>query len=369
MRRKLKHLTILLLVFFTQKGLSQSTELLKKINYLESVLNQGFSKDSELDKVSYENPEFILFSLSFTSCALTNIATQDSAFKNRAIDNISKAAKLALNKVVFTEYGFSKAPFLNKEKPGHSVLYLGHLNIILGNLRRLQPESEYNDLNNKISEYLIDSYNESKCFNLCSYPNNIWVPDNSVAMASLFLYAKNTNNDTLKIFEKWVAIMKEKYQDKKTGLLCSKIDTKNCEVKEQPRGSMIGWTIMFTQMFDSAYARALYDNYKKYHSYKLFRGRVFKEFDKGIKTGPGDIDSGPLVFGISIPATVFAYSDALIFNDQIAVRQLKRIIKIGLVKKEKGEFIKYKTRIKKMQISPLAESVLLFAETSEMAKN
>ena len=73
----------------------------------------------------------------------------------------------------------------------------------------------------------------------------------------------------------------------------------------------------------------------------------------------GDIDSGPILRGYSIPANEFALSNAVLSKDIRTVRKLKRLMRLGTRKITKNNELKYKVRLVKMNVSPMAEALVL----------
>ena len=74
---------------------------------------------------------------------------------------------------------------------------------------------------------------------------------------------------------------------------------------------MLGWSIWFLARFDSAFAHQQYRRYLAVGSTNLGVLRPCREWPGRYATGAGDVDSGPLILGYGIPATVFACADAV----------------------------------------------------------
>ena len=182
-------------------------------------------------------------------------------------------------------------------------------------------------------------------------------------MASLKLHSTNTGSNYETVCIKWIDFAKAHYLDKKTGVLFSTIDPESGKALEEPRGSMLGWSIMFIYQFDSDYAVKLYKNYKKHFSKNYLVFRVFKERYKNNKTNIGDIDSGPLVLGFSIPANEFALGDAVLARDFKTADKLMRLINFGTKRIKKNNELKYKVKFVDMAISPMAEALVLYSLT------
>jgi hypothetical protein len=185
-----------------------------------------------------------------------------------------------------------------------------------------------------------------------SYKNAIWVPDNTVAMASIKMHGQNTGKDYQVFLNSWLEYVKEHYTDLNTNVLCSTVNPTTGLKEEEPRGSMLGWSINFIYQIDSTYAVNLYDNYKDKFSLNLGLFRIFKERYKKNETNMGDIDSGPLFLGYSIPANEFALSNAVLAKDYSTARKIKRLVNFGAKKIINNDELSYKVRFIDMEISP-----------------
>lgn len=357
-------LSVFFVSFFVYFG-SQSyeypspDEIDKRLNYLERVIYAPLDKDSEIARLRKESYEFMLFSYAYTAYAATNIAVNDSSYTPRSSLLIRECILKTLDKKIFAPYGIDSAGLHSDTLPHYSVLYLGHLNLMLGCYRTLSPDTTFDRLNDRISESLFARYNNTEYLCLESYPSAIWIPDNTVALASLKLYSHNTGADFDSVCSKWTDYAKANYIDHETGVLCSTVSPKTGQALEEPRGSMLGWSIMFIYQFDSAFASELYQNYKKHFSDNLLLFRLFRERHNDRRISMGDIDSGPVFLGYSIPANEFALSGAVLSGDTETAGKIVRLINVGAKTIDKNDEIKYSIRFVNMNVSPMSEALVL----------
>lgn len=339
-------------------------KLNQRIKYLERVINEPLDRNSEIFSLGKESYEWMLFTYSFSSYALTNISTRDSSFKEGSIPIIKTAIDRVLDQPIQTPFNIDSEKLYSDSIPDYSVLYLGHLNLMLGNYRLLSNDTTYNALNDRISESLFRRFSNSKSMNLESYPYSIWIPDNTVALASLKLHSYNTGSSYDSICKNWIIQAKEKYLEPKTQTLYSTIDSRSGLAEEEPRGSMLGWSIMFIYQFDQDFADFLYQNYKDKFSTNLFTLRLFRERYDNWESSLGDIDSGPLFMGYSIPANGFALANSVAAKDYKTAAQLNRLVNLGTSRNfdYENEF-SYDTRFIDFQISPMAEAIMLYSFT------
>ncbi|HZV68556.1 MAG TPA: hypothetical protein VFG10_03400 [Saprospiraceae bacterium] len=334
-------------------------EINKRLNYLQRVIHQPLESDSDIMALGKESAEFMLFSYSYSVYALTNLAVRDTMYTKLATDLIKESIIKVLDNKITSTYGIDSTILTADSLPEYSILYLGHLNLMIGCYRLICSDSSFNFLNDNISKSLFQRYNETEYLNLESYPESIWIPDNTVAIASLKLHSSNTNSNYGSICTKWSQYAKAHYIDNETGVLFSTVDPNTGEPIEEPRGSMLGWSIMFIYQFDSDFAIDLYKNYKTNFSKNYVVLRPFRERYNSKETGMGDVDSGPLFLGYSIPANEFALGNSILAGDKKTARQILRLIGIGAKKVRNNNEIRYKVRFVKMNISPMAEALVL----------
>jgi len=338
-------------------------EIEQRVNYIERVIAESSKPNSDIKQLAKEFHEWELFAYSFSTYALTNVALNDSAYKNRAVETIKIAIDQVLKAKIANNYDVDSSALYSDSIPDLSVLYHGHLNLMMGCYRKLTTDSTYNKLNNKLSKSLYEKYEASPYYNLESYSESIWIPDNTVALASLQLHNANTGSSYHEICKKWVSYAKEHYLESETGTLYSTIDYKIGDGVEEPRGSMLGWSIMFIYQFDTEFATQLYQNYKKAFSQNYHLLMLFRERHNNYQSNDGDVDSGPIFQGFSIPANEFALSNAVLAGDYKTAAKLQRLINLGTKTINDNSELRYKLRFFDMKISPMAEALVLHSLT------
>lgn len=206
---------------------------------------------------------------------------------------------------------------------------------MLGCHRQLVPASPYGPLHDSLSAALYRRYGREPAGNLASYPHLRWLPDNTVALASLALHGRLTGSPYAAAGRRWVATARRQWLAAETGLLASRVD-EGGRVSEGPRGSMLGWSIWFLTRVDSALARQQYQRYQAVGSTNLGVLRLYREQPGRFATGAGDVDSGPLLLGYGIGLG----SREIVENDEL----------------------RYGVRLVELNVNPLSEALLLWAE-------
>ena len=365
MKRKLAVVFLVLLLLLLGGLFSRPTyrypaqaELRRKAHYLERIIQTPEGETSELNSLG--NSEWSLFTMSYSVYAFTNMVQLDSTFRPEA----ARYTRLAIGRMLAGSIprAFRNPNAVSAADSISSVLYLGHLNLMLGCHRLLDPASPYQALYDSVSAGLYRRLATAPSHCLESYPGGVWVPDNAVAVASLQLHSDLKNSPYRTFCQQWVAYARQHLTDPTTGLLLSKPTTRH-QAAEEPRGSHLGWSIFFLYRFAPAYAAEQYRLYQQQLSTNFGVLRLYHERAGSRKTSEGDLDSGPLILGYSIPANAFAFGNAVALRDWRNAQRLRRVINFGSRTIETGDETHYGVRFIDLSVSPLAEALLLHAET------
>ena len=332
--------------------------LRQKAHYLERIIRSPEAEAPELAALG--NAEWSLFSMSYSVYAFTNMAQLDSSFRPEAAHYTALAIQKMLTGTIAQAFRNHDAAVAADSVT--SVLYLGHLNLMLGCHRLLDPASPYKALHDSLSATLHRRLAAAPNHCLESYPGGVWVPDNTVALASLHLHSDLTGSPYRTFCQQWVAYARQHLSDPTTGLLLSKPRTRH-QAAEEPRGSHLGWSIFFLYRFAPTYAAEQYRLYQQHCSTNFGVIRLYRERIGRYEISDGDVDSGPLILGYSIPANAFAFGNAVALRDWRNAQRLRRVISFGSREVETPAEIRYNVRFVDLSVSPLAEALLLNAET------
>ncbi|MDX2012797.1 MAG: hypothetical protein SFW67_21545 [Myxococcaceae bacterium] len=141
-----------------------------------------------------------------------------------------------------------------------------------------------------------------------TYPGEIYVPDNLVAIAGLSLLRRCQGAPEDPEVRRFVERLERDHLDAETGLFVF--------APGQPaRGSGAAWTAYFLSFVDDGRAREQFERLFGVFGAELpFGALAVREWPAGVDRG-GDVDSGPLVFGLSPSATGFAMAGPALTND------------------------------------------------------
>ena len=282
------------------------TQIIKQLNFLEFEL-----KNNNLgDRMQQLYPEGKVFVNALYGLTWCELAMQDSSLKKKAIHEALFSYFQINDKV--TQLNFDKTL-----QPEHGVYYFGWKNYLLSKIFQL-------DTNFKGSDSLISRF-KSDCNQffeqisieerpyLESYSGLTWPADMVVSMVAV----SNLNNvfslgyDS--IIKQWIEKTKL-YLDPNTGLVPHSVDSKMNTILEGARGSSSSLILRLLYEIDSSYSNELYPSYKNHLHSSYFGIPYLREYPKG-QFGQGDIDSGPVVFGMGLAGTIVSIGSYSLHND------------------------------------------------------
>lgn len=194
--------------------------------------------------------------------------------------------------------------------------YLGYLNLLLSLRGFLEPEGEYADLNNRITQHLSNRVAAYRHKLLYTYPREIYPVDNCAVIASISLYDKFTGGSHSGLIEDWVQQFIKNCLDMKTGLIYQSLSSVTLEPADYPRGSGTALGSYFLSFMDRSISLLLYKAVREELSRSFIGFGMVREYPRSIKGKTGDADSGPVVFGIGVTPTLFSIGISRIHQDK-----------------------------------------------------
>ncbi len=206
---------------------------------------------------------------------------------------------------------------------GHAA-YLGYYNLLLGLHRRLAPGSRFIDLHDRITAALAERIARSPSLIIETYPGQSFPIDTAACIASIAQYDRVAGADHGALVARWVETCRAKYVDPQSGLLYQCVDRDSGRPVDAPRASGTAFGAYFLSFADMAFSRELYEGLKRSCATDWLGFGLVREYPERFAGGRGDIDSGPVVLGMSFSGTGFAISCARIHGDAGAWRALYR---------------------------------------------
>lgn len=255
--------------------------------------------------------EWAIGTLSMTAAALVNIAYEIPSTREESLRIVSLAIKRMLRDDIrsFEIDYWGKDALDNLDSNDGQIGYLGHLNFMFGAYRMLGGDTTFEELHLRVSAALARRIRASHSTYLETFPEMIFVPDNMVVFASLALASKIYNLDFDDIFRRWHHYTRNNLIDPKTKLIVTWL-TPDGRGWGVGRGSYAGWNSFYMPFFDTAFASEQFQRLKASMVSDLpFSAKGILEYPRGVD-GSGDVDSGPVVFGLSTSGTGFALAGA-----------------------------------------------------------
>ncbi|MFI6871482.1 hypothetical protein [Nocardia sp. NPDC050406] len=149
---------------------------------------------------------------------------------------------------------------------------------------------------------------------LQAYPGQAWPVDSTVAIASLRLHDRLLGARYDAVVGRWLDAVRTRL-DPATGLLPHRVSAQEGSMLEGARATSQTMLLRFLPEIDADFARAQYAGFRaRFLAYPGGFGPAIREYPHG-RAGSGDVDSGPLVAGISLSATVVGMGAARVNGD------------------------------------------------------
>lgn len=288
-------------LYYKPQFVSYNKAVYHQLKYLQGKLHQGAG--AEMQALYPEGFVFMhcLYGLSW--CNLIQPLDDDSKIFREGMEEVNWAIQQALSPEGKT--GFNEALPLP-----YGAFYVGWTHYLLG--RKLLVSASENWEQEEVIQFKVICAEIARAMAasdspfLESYAGQAWPADMVLAVSCLVLHDRLFPPMYEETIHNWVAQVKNNL-DPGSGLIPHSADPVTGRSIAGARGSSQSLMLNFLDAIDPAFAREQFHQY-----YKLFMTTrlglpAIREFPKG-KTGSGDIDSGPVIFGIGSAATIVGQS-------------------------------------------------------------
>lgn len=196
---------------------------------------------------------------------------------------------------------------------GHAA-FLGYANLVLSLHRLAYPDSKYANLNDRLTVALERRFRDSSTSLVATYPGEIFPVDNAAGIGSIALHARATNRSIPPVVALWSDVVRRRYVHRPSGLLIQIVGPDGTPL-DAPRGSGSALAAYFISFADPLLSRELHDAVERELAHDVLGFRFVSEYPSSVRRGHGDIDSGPLIFGLSVSATGFSLGSCRIHGD------------------------------------------------------
>ncbi len=216
--------------------------------------------------------------------------------------------------------------------PENGIFYIGWKNYLLSRILSVdtvfEKSNQYLRAYRNQSEIISEALRSSDCPYLESYNKQCWPADMCLAVASLSNFDKIFGQKYKSLITAWLHDIKERV-DSHTNMLPHKVDSKSGKAVQGTRGSSSGLSLRMLTEIDPDFAKKQYILFDSLFVDKTLGLPYIREYPKGID-GSGDIDSGPVIFGVGFSATIVMIGTyAMYENHELAEQQYKAIHALG----------------------------------------
>ncbi len=302
----------------------KKNDIIHQLNFLERELKNN-SLGDEMQRIFPEGFVFVNAMYGLSWCELALCDSKDKALHDKAISE-SLYAFDAIN----SEKG--KRGFDNSLKPGYGIYYSGWRNYLLSKILSADTTAEnlkaYRDSFEVRCDNIKNALRESENPYLESYTGSAWPADMFVAMASLSIHDKIFPEKYKNEINSWLLKVRSRL-DPVTMMIPHEADPKTGQSIVGARGSSMCLMLRLLAETDPGFALKQYKLFKSNFVSKTFGLPSVREYPKG-QNGNGDIDSGPVIFGVGFAATIVATGTFALFNDDaLAEEQYKTVNAFG----------------------------------------
>ncbi|RNL82441.1 hypothetical protein [Halostreptopolyspora alba] len=287
-----------------------AADALPRLEFLRAELRDGAG-----ERMQRLFPEGYVFTHALYGLSWVNVGTLRPGERDRAL----REARWALERL---EAPAGTAPFPEEADPPYGVFHAGwtawlrgRIVALAGGPENAAAEAEALRVDTVELRAAFDTALEEGTPYLTAYPGQAWPVDSVVAVAALRqddrLRGTDGHESTVR---RWSRAVGDRL-DPDTGLIPHSVDAATGEATEGARGSSQSLLLRFLAEIDPEWAA---------RDYRAFRSRFGS--DVGVVPGirehpvgddsPGDVDSGPLVLGLSASASAVTLGDAVLFADE-----------------------------------------------------
>lgn len=240
----------------------------------------------------------------------------------------------------------------------HGHAYMGYPALALGVARLLDqafPKTvarEHDALMEALDRRLLASANGL----IETYPGEAYPTDVAAVAAALSVHGRATGIDHSAALAHWARCVRQRQLHPASGLVFQRMGARDGRPHDAPRGSGTGLAAYFAGFADREVHELLAEGLLR-HEVSVWGFGAVREYADGF-SGSGDIDSGPVMFGVSVAATGFALAPARALGREEEFTRLYRTTELFGLGIEDGERRRFATG------GPIGNALLLAFLTS-----
>lgn len=298
-------------------------ELLYQLNHLKEKLHGGAA--SEMQQIYPEGYVFLtaLYGLSWVEVA--EGLSVESALGQEAHQEVDWVID-----ELFSEE--ARRPFSKHISPAYGIFYRGWSNYVLGRKLKLLPPEKRDSVAVRqlqaTADEIIGAWSGQESPFLPSYEQACWPADMMVAMASVAITEDLFPGRYTTSIQLWLDTI-DSYTDS-LGMISHSCDCTTGAVREAARGSSQSLILNFLWEIDPEFARKKFELYQEHFlTYRIGLPGIL-EYPGG-SAGQGDIDSGPVIWGVGGAASLVGQRTMALYGEsEVAVGLRNSIETFGL---------------------------------------
>lgn len=286
-------------------------DVLPRLTFLRRALYDGAA-----ERMQRLFPEGYFFTYALYGLTWIDVGMSGDAHRVEALEQ-ARWALAALD----SEAG--RAPFSAELTPPHGVFYTGWTSWLRGGVVRLAggpaaaPEEAQRFFadTDALAAAFSEQLDRTGSPFLPAYPRQAWPVDSTVAVAALGLADQLAGRPIhAPLIERWLRAADTR-RDAATGLLPHRVDPDTGHPVEGARATSQTLTLRFLREVAPDVARRDWLTFREQFASTVAGVPGIREHPRGVDL-PGDVDSGPLILGMSASASVVALGDAVLFGDR-----------------------------------------------------
>jgi len=256
--------------------------------------------------------EWALVTHQMTALGLAQLCLQHPEWRARYVPVVTKAAvkSFAPEMRDFGTRAWHGEDALASLDGPHGHAYLAYAALALGMARLLDPAFPPSVAARH--DALIAAYERrllaSPTGLIETYPHEAYPTDVAAVAAAIAVHGRATGRDHRAVLARWAERVRTIQIDRKSGLVVQRMGALDKKWHDAPRGSGTGLAAYFAGFADRAVADQLAEALFA-HERTLGGFGAIREYAAGW-SGAGDVDSGPVLLGVSVAATGFALAPA-----------------------------------------------------------
>lgn len=284
-------------------------EILPHLSYLRGALEDGTAEDMQSLFPEGYYFSYVLYGLSWVEAGLQS--PQGSEVHQQALDEARRALQ-------HLDSPAGTAVFSPTLDPPYGMFYAAWRNYLLAGILHLQPPAaldvdELADFQAK-SQTLAEAIERSPTPFLPSYPGQAWPVDTFPGIVSLKAYSHLVNGRFELLIATWLEDVKT-HVDPATGLVPHRTDPLTGQTLDGARATSQTLILRFLADIEPEWGEVQYQLFRQRYVMTRLGLPGVLEFPPE-RGGQGDVDSGPLLGGVSLSATAVFLGTSRLYGDR-----------------------------------------------------